>query len=296
MTINSTLGVSANFTTLLLNENFKKIDIDIRRKQVNFALLKLNSNKFNEEALVNYLKNASIFYALPPKRIQEIKDAGLYANLYDEAKSKFRKSNVNDGEGGELISYCINEHILKAPKILSKLKLKTNNNDYIKGADGIHLLRIDEKNYEIIYAESKMYKSIEDAIDESFKSIDRFIEGDSLEFEITTLSTNLCGEFEDIDVDYLKDCVLPSKNGVRQNTAFSIFIGFQIENVIDESLPYDEYEREIVVYVEEEINKNQQKLFKKLNERKRYSFYVYLIPFMNIEKIRKQIIKEIRGE
>lgn len=296
MAIEKTLKLKSNFTTVLNKEKFEKIDIDINRKDVNFALLKLNSNKFDENTLIQYLKNASIYYALPPQRIKELQEDGRFSDLMEETKIRFKNVTEDDGEGGELISYCINEHVLGAPKILSKLKLKTNGNDYVKGADGVHILKLSDNEYEIIYAESKMYENFERAVDAAFESVDRFIEENSLEFEITTLSTNLSGEFEELDVDYLKNVILPSKKEVRQNTAFSIFIGFQIDDMLDNSLPYDVYEKQMIDYVKNEIVKHKRKLYNKLNDRKNYSFYIYFIPFVNIKRIRQKIIMGITGE
>ena len=296
MAIVKTSKLKENFQSCLLNERFEKINVETNRKSVSFALLKLKSNNFDDAKLISYLQNASVYYALPMKRIQELESKGLLRQITDEARDKFKDAKYNDGEGGELISYCINEDVLNAPKILSKLKLKTNNEDYVKGADGIHLLKIDNKNYEVIYAESKMYSELSKAITSAFISIDRFISGDSLEFEVTTLATNLKGEFEDVDVDYIANVILPSKEGVAHNTAFSIFLGFEIPNVVDRSLEYEEYERQIILQAKNEIDKNIAKINKKLKDTKRraYSFYVYLIPFFDIKDYRKKIIKKIK--
>lgn len=286
-----------NFKTCLLNEKFVEIPISLNRKHINFAIIKLKNNFFDEKQLKDFLKNASITYALPRERVKLLQDQGKLVTLIDEAKAKFRISKVNEGEGGELIAYCINEDILNAPKILSKMKLKTNNNDYVKGADGLHILQKGENEYEIILCESKMYENLEDAIDQAFKSIDRFIDGEDLDFEISTLATNLAGEFETIDVDKIITNILPQKDGVRSNDAFSIFIGFQVSSDIDRSLDYKEYEEKLIKQIELEIKRHKRKLFNKLSEEKRapFTFYIYLIPFFNINKIRHEIIEDIEG-
>ena len=160
MGIDRTLALKSTFQTNLLNEKFEAIPLSVNRKNLNFALVKLKSNSFDYKNLIRYLENASVYYALPKKRIDELKSEGLLKDLIDESKEKFKSSKYNEGEGGELISYCINEDVLRAPKILSKLKLKTNNEDYVKGADGVHLLKLDDNTYEVIFAESKMYKDL----------------------------------------------------------------------------------------------------------------------------------------
>lgn len=298
MTIARTLGLKSTFQSTLLNEKFEAIPIYINRKNINFALVKLKSNSFDYKNLIKYLSNAALYYALPKKRIDELKAEGLFNDLIEESKGKFKSSKCNEGEGGELISYCINEDVLCAPKILSKLKLKTNNEDYVKGADGVHLLKLDDNTYEVILAESKMYTDLKLAISKAFESIDRFISGDAIDFEITTLATNLSGEFEDIDVDYISKYILPSKNDVTHHTAFSIFIGFNITNDLDKSLDYDVYEQQMVDKVKEIIMVESTNIYSKLADAKRraYSFYIYLIPFESIDEFRKDIIKEVKGE
>ena len=298
MGIDRTLALKSTFQTNLLNEKFEAIPLSVNRKNLNFALVKLKSNSFDYKNLIKYLENASVYYALPKKRIDELKSEGLLKDLIDETKEKFKSSKYNEGEGGELISYCINEDILHAPKILSKLKLKTNNEDYVKGADGVHLLKLDDNTYEVIFAESKMYKDLKQAVNKAFESIDRFISGDAIDFEITTLATNLSGEFEDIDVDYISKYILPSKSNVTHHTAFSIFIGFDITNDLDKSLDYKVYEQQMVDKVRKTIMDEVANITSKVSEsnRRAYSFYIYLIPFENIEDFRKDIIKGVKGE
>ena len=298
MGISRTLGLKSKFQTTLLNESFHAIEIPVNRKNLSFALVKLKSNNFDYKNLIKYLENASVYYALPKKRIEELQSEGLFHQLVDECRGKFKSSEYNEGEGGELISYCINEDVLHAPKILSKLKLKTNNEDYVKGADGVHLLKLDDNTYEVIFAESKMYTDLKLAINKAFESIDRFISGDSVDFEITTLATNLSGEFEDIDVEYISKYILPSKSNVSHHTAFSIFIGFNITNEIDKALDYDVYEKELMENVKTLIMNEYSHICSKLEDSKRraYSFYIYLIPFENIDNFRKDIIKGVKGE
>lgn len=52
------------------------------------------------------------------------------------------------------------ESQLKAPKILSKLELKTTSGLYVNGADGVHFLKLEDGNYQLIFGESKMYVDI----------------------------------------------------------------------------------------------------------------------------------------
>ncbi len=60
--------------------------------------------------------------------------------LYLEAKNKFAQpKDGKTGEPGELIVYFLLEGTVRAPKVFSKMSLKTNNQMHVHGADGVHL-------------------------------------------------------------------------------------------------------------------------------------------------------------
>lgn len=110
-----------------------------------------------------------------------------------------------------MLLYCFLEAHLNAPKILTKLEIKLSSKDYAKGSDGIHLLRISENNYQLIFGESKLHENLTDSISDAFKSIHDFITRDknNLTDEIGLISTQLCKEAyaEDLYL-FLKDEVI----------------------------------------------------------------------------------------
>ncbi len=63
--------------------------------------------------------------------------------------------------------YTMLEAYLKAPKLLTKLELKTDPNHYVNGADGVHLLRIDDNTFQFVFGESKLYADLNDGIKEA---------------------------------------------------------------------------------------------------------------------------------
>lgn len=95
-------------------------------------------------------------------------------SLSKKARTKFKEYSKNDGELGELLLFCFLESQLKAPKILSKLELKTTSGLYVNGADGVHFLKLEDGNYQLIFGESKMYVDIKKAFDNALKSLYEF--------------------------------------------------------------------------------------------------------------------------
>ena len=52
---------------------------------------------------------------------------------------------------GELLLYLFLENCLHAPKLLSKMEIKTTRNQYIYGADGLHLYMTKDKYGNMLY-------------------------------------------------------------------------------------------------------------------------------------------------
>ena len=100
------------------------------------------NNKFEYSNLQELLLSNITNYVFSRKVNKEANDTKKIPNLTRKAMMEFRKLNNekdcgNGGELGELLLYIFLESNLKAYKLLSKMELKTNSEDYIKGADGI---------------------------------------------------------------------------------------------------------------------------------------------------------------
>ena len=78
-------------------------------------------------------------------------------HLSRKARKKFKEAVKNDEELGELLLFCFLEGHLDAPKILTKLELKASNQLYVNGSDRVHLKKLSDKKYQLIFGESKTY-------------------------------------------------------------------------------------------------------------------------------------------
>lgn len=134
------------------------------------------------QEFVEYLYDCLIPYCLPKSKVRDalqgfdpVRDYHRIVRLGDDAKSLFIKAKnqlESGGEPGELILYALLEWVLKAPRLVSKMYLKTNNNMPVHGTDGIHL-GYDEANdlLTIYFGESKIYQSFSSAADAAFSSM-----------------------------------------------------------------------------------------------------------------------------
>lgn len=100
--------------------------------RLNVFMLKISNNQFNYGNLSEELENALITYALSRHTCNELIEQKKFGNLASQAREKLRRAKSNTGELGELLLYCLLESHLHAPKLLTKLELKTASNEYVK--------------------------------------------------------------------------------------------------------------------------------------------------------------------
>ncbi len=267
---------------------------------LNLHILKIINNKFAYYELVDALEDCIVTYCLSSKELQKLsKNVG---KKYTRAVRKLRKHDSNDGELGEILLYCLLESHLKAPKIFTKMQLKTSSNDYVKGADGVHLLDLGNKNYQLIFGESKLNNDFQRGLYEAFTSINDYLTRaeNNINDEITLLNSHLENETVTEELyQFLKKIILPSAHEDEINTdnAFGIFIGFDLK--IDDDiwiLPNTEFRQTVRKLIQEQVKKEFNYIEKKIKDFKLqgYSFYIYAIPFFDLDKTRKRVIKNLK--
>ena len=202
--------------------------------------------------------------------------------------------------------FCFLETHLHAPKILTKLELKTSTSHYVNGADGVHFLELPDGNYQLIFGESKTYKKIGRAIGDALKSIYSFKNGindqgnqkSGIQYEKSLISDNLFKEtFSEEERKFLESLIYPTPTrNFDVDDAFGIFIGFQIDVSEEEKgLPTADFRKLIRARVDDEVSKYLTKIQSKIIEYKLqgHNFYIYVLPFTDINSKRKKIMEAI---
>lgn len=261
--------------------------------------LKVRNNAFSYDELVSVLGNKLYYFALSRKQIQQLKKEDKLNDLIQSAKNKLRDHNVNEGELGEILLYCLLEAHLNAPKILTKLELKTSANDYVKGADGVHLFKVSDKDYQLIFGESKLEAKFKDGIYSAFDSIKKFLQTKRLSFEMDLISSELVKEaYDESSYDILKKIIVPSakEDETYLDYSFGIFLGFDV-SIKEEykNLSNSEFRTKIREEIKEEVLSTIKSLDYQLKKTDftGYKFYIYAIPFSDLANKRKEIIKNL---
>lgn len=269
--------------------------------RLNVFTLKMQNNRFAYNDLVDLLGNNLYYFALSRTEIQKLIDNNQFDTLIKRTKNKFRDYTSNEGELGEVMLYCLLEAHLNAPKILTKLELKTANNDYVKGADGVHLLKLDDENYQLIFGEAKLDADLKQGVYDAFGSISKLLKDDNkkLDFEFDLVNSQLIKEvYDENQYEKLKSILWPSAktDETYLDYSFGIFLGFEAKITDEEmKLSNPEFRKQIKERIKQEVLD----IISSFNFQIRkeeftgYQFYIYIIPFSDLAKKRKEIIKDL---
>lgn len=270
--------------------------------RLNVFALKISNNQFNYGNLSEELENALITYALSRHTREKLIEQRRYGNLASQAREKLRKADRNMGELGELLLYCLLESHLQAPKLLTKLELKTAANDYVKGADGVHLLKISDNSYQMLFGESKLHKDLKSGIASAFASIKTMLDTglDKMRYEIHLVNTNLLKEtVSEESYEILKKILIPTENDENLNidNSFGVFLGFELSISDDERrVNNEEFRANILEKIKSSIEEAKPAINAQLKKHEffGYNFYFYVVPFSELDKIRTEIIDKLK--
>jgi hypothetical protein len=268
--------------------------------------------------MYDVLVEASFGYVLSRQKVAAFKaDPTSIMRVSNLVRRQFREPDANAGEGGELLLYAFLEGHLGAPKLLSKMELKTSPNHYVNGADGIHLLRGDDGYFQLIFGESKMYgdgngrrgSGIKRAITNAFKSIEELrssaFRSDTWLVESELMKETLDGEA----IDFLASVLIPdaTDDSVKKINAFGVFIGYEVDvDCVDFArLKIAEIEAKLRSLAEVEIKSHAVDIGVAItrNGLDGYPFHFYAIPFATrtikgeregIDRVRLDLAKVLR--
>lgn len=295
---------------------------DIHTKTVmHLHVLRVDGGDFAIKPLLKELVNNSISYVLSRQNLGKlISDPSRMGEFFRKAQIQFKAPDPNAGEGGELLLYSFLEGHLGAPKILSKMELKTSADHYVHGTDGVHLLEASPGGYQLIFGESKMYgdgtrgvgSSARSGVKAAFASMGK-VQEDDFDFDTWLVESELLKESLDDDkVDLLAKILLPQASGmpaVTKSNAFGVFIGFELDVT---AYPFADYTaEEIEKYLRDlaltamaaEVDTIKDEIQNRgLGG---YQFHIYAVPFLKrnvngtirgIEDVRIDLASELSGK
>ncbi len=291
----------ADFDFLDSFEHLGSHELDTNCKnKLDLFILKMNSNDFDYISLKEKLLDPMIDFSLS-RKVRE-KYADKPGTLAAKAREKFVEYVNNKGELGELLLYCFLETHLKAPKLLSKLELKTSTSHYVNGSDGVHFLKLVDGGYQLIFGESKTIKGLTAAITDAFKSISEFKsctnskgnKKSGLPYEKGLISDHLEKEtFSEEERQFVERIIYPNRNDdIEVDDAFGIFVGYEITvSGDDKKLSNKDCRIKVKEQINTEIKSSFAHVIKKIEEYDLcgHNFYIYVLPFTDLNKNRSLI-------
>ncbi|WP_298208973.1 DUF1837 domain-containing protein [Ferrimicrobium sp.] len=301
---------------------YDPVKFDIQTKTAMYLhVLRVDGGDFTLAPLYNELANNSVTYVLSRQNMDKVlTDPSRMMEFADKVKAQFKTPDPNAGEGGELLLYSFLEGHLGAPKILSKMELKTSAEHYVHGTDGVHLLKIGEDEYQLIFGESKMYgdvtgqvgSSIKRAIKAAFSSMGK-VQEDAFEFDTWLVESELLKESLDEEkVALLASILFPLAQGpspIQKSNAFGVFIGYELDVT---SFPFadltpTEIEGQLRKLAKDVIAAEVGSIQKEVTDRGLggYHFHMYAVPFLKqsvngkvrgIEDVRLNLAARLSGK
>ena len=216
--------------------------------------------------------------------------------MFMKARDLFRQTD-NSGQVGELLVYFLLETVLRAPQALKKMPMTTNPKEERKGSDGVHI-RWDEASdvLELIFAESKIWKSFSEALRDAFKSMDKFHDSRTKQHEISAFTSgfsNLDTTLQERVVSYIE-----GENTSKFRHTQACLIGF---NWCEYECLNDERRAAFVAEFEERYRAWAVGMRDALNEKlkafkhKHLRFEFFMLPFKDVESFRAWFVEELTG-
>lgn len=301
---------------------YEPVRFDIHTKTVaHLHVLRVDGGDFAVKPLYKELVNNSISFVLSRQNMGKMTgDLSRMGEFFRKVQTQFKAPDPNAGEGGELLLYSFLEGHLNAPKILSKMELKTSAEHYVHGTDGVHLLEVAPGDYQLIFGESKMYGDVKGRVGSSarrgikaaFKSMGKAQEED-FDFDTWLVESELLKESLDDDkIALLASILLPPASGdsaLTKSNAFGVFIGFEIDVTaypfIDKTAA--EIETDLRGFAVAAIEAEIETIKAEIQDRGLggYQFHFYAVPFLKrnvngtirgIEDVRIDLASELSGK
>ncbi|MGV0383116.1 HamA C-terminal domain-containing protein [Corynebacterium segmentosum] len=286
---------------------YDPIEINVnQRSNIKLSILQIQDGEFVLDQFYDLLVNSSLAYVLSRVDLEKTKNLPVQqlGSVFEDIKSRFQKVNDTNAEGGEILLYALLEAVLRAPKLLSKMELKTSNQMPIYGADGVHLLKVEEDQYQLIFGESKLYGSLRRGLDSAFTSMDA-ISNRAFREDLSLVSTQMMKEaVTETQLDLLESILLPHQNcnnPIKLTKTFGVLVGFDLDvsDVDISSLEDDEIEIEYKRLATNAVEAQIDFINKKIDY---YRFgakpiHLFAVPFLKYKKAGKQrSIKDVRKE
>ncbi|WOC31846.1 MULTISPECIES: HamA C-terminal domain-containing protein [Caproicibacterium] len=271
--------------------------------QLRLFHLLVRDGKFYHDDLEKWLYRNLSRYVFSRAMLEQFRKNDDLDAAIERAIQTMRENGATNEKGmgnelGEMMIYAFLEGKLSAPKLMSRVELSTDLSQYKSVCESIHLFSNTDTNgtqfSQMVFGASNIVGEIQDAVDNAFDAILRIKKHTSREIQMVE-KTVLDRLFDDNEIAFLKDTIIPTPNAQsRYNTAYGVFLGYSI-GVKAEEHPEIEYEELVTKKMVEDIQRHAGYIANKIksNGLDMHSFYIYILPFMDAESDKSEIIDHV---
>lgn len=271
-----------------------------KSEQLRLFYTSMRANKLTYESLQEYLYRNLARYVFSRAKLEDFK---INDELDTAVSQAIRVMIENGGSGAagnmldEILTYAFLEEELKAPKLMSRVELITDLSQFKSECKGIHLLA--PKNmptntkYEMVLGASNLVNDLRTAIDQAFEIVLKIDKHESREV-VMVQKMSLDRFFDDEDIEVLKASIIPQqRHEDNYDIAYGLFLGYKLgvkaagRGQEFEDLALKKMVKDIQVhasYIADKI---------KSNHLDGHSFYVYVVPFNDIDSEKEAIMEPV---
>ncbi len=180
-----------------------------------------------------------------------IKKSSTFNGLFDKAIRKLSRHTAK-GELGELILFTLLDVYFNAPKLLSKVSLKTNPRMPVFGADAVHG-QFENGEFRLYLGESKLHKNFKKAATKAANSIESAKAKYDDEFDLLESYMDFPNLEEELEVKLL-DLLNPFSGNDLTDIIYSpCFIGFNEPELISNAASEAEFLKNYIELAKEYV-------------------------------------------
>lgn len=262
---------------------------------IKFYSLNYKNNFPDDEGFINHLYQQVENYVFDEKTIQELKEDGYIP--IEIALNYFGNIDpISDGSYGELILYLFVEAVLQTPMIVHKIAQTYNDNDQVKGSDGVFIGNIDDKAT-LLVGESKMRNDFHKCVTDAICSLKRYVNNpESIDRELSVAKNHLSKDLKNLDendLDIIYQSLRTKQDEFQEYKicypAFLMYKEEKIKNLVKKNLP--EIESQVLDFIKLVKDKRSDYVKRSLPEINNITLEFFMMPVKDVSEFRELCYK-----
>lgn len=288
--------------TLLSEETFDNIFTEVTHdnklplqnpNQLRIFHLDMPNNEFDFTHLKEFLEENIGSYVFSRAKIDNLYAMKKERSIDFQARKEMLEMANNNLS--EMMIYLFLEHVLEAPKLISKVELASTGN--VSNSDSVHLHTLSDNlgtYYQMVFGVSNIVGDIRDAIDNAFLKIKKI--NDSKQDEVRLVDKTVLGQsFDEETTEKIKGILLPSKDSpTTPSNAFGIFLGYSL-GLKTTTRSVRQFPTDAVAKMKFDIENHVEYIADKINKLglNAHSFYIYIMPFNDAISDSEDVLDQI---